>query len=60
MYVRAQPPRVPHRCGAPSPNLNAKISSWRDGYFQGQLDDIRIYNRALTATEVKQLYNAGR
>jgi Concanavalin A-like lectin/glucanases superfamily len=26
----------------------------------GALDDVRIYNRALSATEVKQLYNAGR
>ena len=26
----------------------------------GSLDDVRIYNRALSATEVQQLYNAGR
>ena len=25
--------------------------------FQGQIDDVRIYNRAITETEVKQLYN---
>jgi hypothetical protein len=29
-------------------------------HWQGQLDDIRIYNRALTAGEVRQLYNVGR
>jgi hypothetical protein len=29
-------------------------------YFNGTLDDVRLYNRALSATEVKQLYNAGR
>ena len=29
-------------------------------YFPGQLDDIRIYNRALTATEVRQLWQIGR
>ncbi len=29
------------------------------GLFSGMLDDVRIYNRALSATEVKQLYNAG-
>ena len=29
-------------------------------YFNGSLDDIRIYNRALSATEVRQLYNMGR
>lgn len=26
-------------------------------YFNGKIDDVRIYNRALTATEVSQLYN---
>ena len=29
-------------------------------YFPGSLDDVRIYNRALSAGEVLQLYNAGR
>jgi Concanavalin A-like lectin/glucanases superfamily len=29
-------------------------------YFDGVIDDVRIYNRALSATEIKQLYNAGR
>ena len=28
-------------------------------YFKGLLDDVRIYNRALSADEVKQLYNGG-
>ena len=27
---------------------------------QGNIDDVRIYNRALSATEIKQLYTAGR
>ena len=27
--------------------------------FNGQLDDVRIYNRGLSATEVENLYNAG-
>jgi hypothetical protein len=26
-------------------------------YFNGSLDDIRIYNRALSAAEVKALYD---
>lgn len=30
------------------------------GYFNGLLDDVRIYNRALSTNEVKQLYNMGR
>jgi len=29
------------------------------GYFNGSLDDVRIYSRALSASEIKQLYNAG-
>jgi hypothetical protein len=29
-------------------------------YFSGTLDDVRLYNRALSATEIKQLSNAGR
>lgn len=27
--------------------------------FQGKIDDARVYNRALSATEIKQLYNTG-
>ena len=30
------------------------------GFFQGIIDDVRVYNRALSATQVLQLYNAGR
>lgn len=32
---------------------------YHDADFPGKIDDVRIYNRALTAGEVKQLYNAG-
>lgn len=28
-------------------------------HFDGSLDDVRLYNRALSASEVKQLYNLG-
>jgi hypothetical protein len=28
-------------------------------YWNGSIDDVRVYNRALSATEVKQLYNYG-
>ena len=30
-------------------------SAW-NAYFQGSIDDVRIYNRALSASEVRQLY----
>lgn len=29
-------------------------------FLNGKIDEVRIYNRALTATEVKQLYNLGK
>jgi hypothetical protein len=29
-------------------------------YFSGAVDDVRVYNRALSAEEVKRLYNMGR
>jgi Concanavalin A-like lectin/glucanases superfamily len=55
-------------------NSDASITSFRNAngdfkigtkltgtnFFQGRPDDLRIYNRALSATEIKQLYNAGR
>jgi hypothetical protein len=34
-------------------------SNWAGSYFSGNLDDLRVYNRALTATEVRQLYMMG-
>jgi hypothetical protein len=32
----------------------------RGAYFRGKLDEIRVYNRALSAAEVKQLYLMGK
>jgi hypothetical protein len=46
---------APFRIGA-----SAQDSSNDYYYFAGKIDDVRVYNRALSATEVKQLYNAGR
>jgi len=28
-------------------------------YFSGAIDEVRVYNRALTANEIKALYEAG-
>ncbi|GEM_PF-1944992 len=33
--------------------------SWITGYWKGGLDDVRIYNRALSTAEAKQLYGLG-
>ena len=35
-------------------------SSPSNGYWQGDIDDVRTYNRALSADEIRQLYNLGR
>ncbi|MDO8668626.1 MAG: LamG domain-containing protein [bacterium] len=35
-------------------------SSCNGGYFNGSIDDVRVYNRALSASEIQQLYNLGR
>jgi hypothetical protein len=43
---------------------NVTVGRWGDStpdsYFPGNLDDARIYNRGLTATEIQQLYNQGK
>lgn len=31
-----------------------------NNFFNGSIDDVRVYNRALSAAEVQQLYNLGR
>ncbi|MBU6389917.1 hypothetical protein KGQ31_00010 [Patescibacteria group bacterium] len=43
-------------------NVNATIGERNNGsiYWNGSIDDLRVYNRALSAGEVQQLYNMGR
>ncbi|SRR6266851_1720947 len=37
------------------------IAQWLGGnYLSGSIDDVRIYNRVLTAKEITQLYSLGR
>lgn len=43
---------------SPSLALGARLA--QSAYFDGSIDDVRLYNRALTAAEVLQLYNAGK
>ena len=40
--------------------IGAGNTVYSDVYFEGKIDDVRIYNRALSATEVANLYNVGR
>jgi len=37
---------------------NTTIGTFRTNYFNGSIDDVRIYNRALSQEEVTLLYNA--
>ncbi|MBY0294044.1 LamG domain-containing protein [Patescibacteria group bacterium] len=41
-------------------NLTFGMNSPLNGYWSGALDDIRIYNRALSTAEAKQLYLMGK
>ncbi|MGM9550824.1 MAG: stalk domain-containing protein [Clostridia bacterium] len=45
----------PSDLGFTSANYIGK-SQWNDPYFDGIIDDFRVYNRALTADEIKDLY----
>ncbi|TSC92512.1 MAG: Glycoside hydrolase family 2 sugar binding protein [Candidatus Berkelbacteria bacterium Licking1014_7] len=44
-----------------NPAVNFRIGVYQDAaqqFFNGSISDVRIYNRALTATEIMQLYNS--
>ena len=47
--------------GSPAAGAGLQIgdSSAGTATFDGLIDDVRIYNRALSATEIRQLYNMG-
>jgi hypothetical protein len=48
--------------GIPTSNDDLIIGGYYSTDFlsDSKIDDVRIYNRALSASEVKQLYTAGR
>ena len=39
-------------------SIGSNVGAGSTQYLKGSVDDVRIYNRALSATEVKNLYNA--
>jgi len=47
-------------CNADIGVAESGASCTKSSYFTGSLDDVRVYNRALSANEVLQLYNLGR
>jgi hypothetical protein len=40
--------------------INFARNELQSSYFKGLIDDVRVYNRALSAEEIKRLYNMGR
>ena len=46
--------------GVTAANLVFGVSSFAGGYFSGSLDEVRVYNRALTAAEIASLSNSSR
>ena len=44
---------------AANPLYIARMINSSEGYFQGQIDDVRIYNYALTGEQIKTVYNGG-
>jgi hypothetical protein len=43
---------------ATKPRIGARTDTW--GYFNGQIDEVMIFNRAFSADDVKALYQSGR
>jgi hypothetical protein len=39
-------------------NATAEIGAYAGNYHNGYIDDVRIYNRALSVAEVQEIYNA--
>ena len=49
----------PQVTAATNQNLRIGVMSHGYGFFNGLIDDVRIYNRALSSQEVTNLYNSG-
>lgn len=40
--------------------IGTNFTGTEAGYFKGKIDEVRVYNRALSATEITALYNLGK
>ena len=61
IYVNGKLKGLSVRTGAmPSNGNNTVVGFWNNEYFSGLIDEVRIYNRALSAEEIKNLYFAGK
>jgi hypothetical protein len=63
VLVRQAPYTFPINTGhtAVTIGVNARNAAYADGFasFKGQLDEITLYSRALSADEIKAIYDAG-
>lgn len=51
---------VPTSMYVPANNFRIGSRPVGDDFMRGRIDDLRMYNRALSATEIRQLYNTGK
>jgi hypothetical protein len=63
LYINGVEQTLSQRLNTPcnrSVSTSARIANALSGsyYFGGKIDDLRIYNRALSASEVQNLYNS--
>src|SRR6185295_9052123 len=47
------------RNSSPSTSLGAQFNGFNYGYYSGMLDEVTIYNRALSASEIQAIYLSG-
>jgi hypothetical protein len=69
LYVNGSVPAQTKGADTGSPLGTMSQRNWRigtdtsttpDTYFSGLIDDVRIYNRALSASEIQAMYNGGK
>lgn len=46
--------------GADRYSIGCRADSGPDNYFDGSIDDARVYNRELSITEIRKLFNSGK
>jgi len=49
---------IPYNGGADDTYIGGKSTNWDSEWFKGGLDDVRLYDRPMTAAEVRRLYQS--
>jgi len=61
IYVNGKLKGLSARTGAmPSNGNNTVVGFWNNEFFPGLIDEVRVYNQALSAEEIRNLYFAGK